>query len=54
MVRLDSQRIELVDDYDAVQNLYLERGWSDGLPITTSIMTTVPSRVLNWRIRPVE
>ena len=34
MVRLDSQRIELVDDYDAVQNLYLERGWSDGLPIT--------------------
>ncbi len=34
MVRLDSPRIELVDDYDAVQNLYLERGWSDGLPIT--------------------
>ena len=34
MARLVSQHIELPDDYDAVQNLYLERGWSDGLPIT--------------------
>ena len=33
MVRLDSQRIEVADDFEAVQNLYLERGWSDGLPI---------------------
>ena len=34
MVRLQAQRIELPDDYDDVQDLYLERGWSDGLPIT--------------------
>ena len=34
MVHLEAQHIELVDDYDAVQDLYLERGWSDGLPIT--------------------
>ena len=34
MVPLEAQRIELPDDYDAVQELYLERGWSDGLPIT--------------------
>ena len=33
MVRLDSQRIEVTDDFEAVQALYLERGWSDGLPI---------------------
>ena len=33
MVRLDSQRIEVADDFEAVQALYLERGWSDGLPI---------------------
>ena len=34
MARLESQRIELPDDYDAVQNHYQEQGWSDGLPIT--------------------
>ena len=33
MVRLDSKRIEVTDDFEAVQALYLERGWSDGLPI---------------------
>jgi hypothetical protein len=33
MPRLSSQRIEVADDYEAVQRLYLERGWSDGLPI---------------------
>ena len=33
MVRLDSQQIEVADDFEAVQALYLERGWSDGLPI---------------------
>ena len=30
---MDSQRIEVTDDFEAVQALYLERGWSDGLPI---------------------
>ena len=34
MVSLKAQHIQLPDDYDAVQDLYLERGWSDGLPIT--------------------
>ncbi len=34
MTRLKAQRITVADDYDAIQNLYLERGWSDGLPIT--------------------
>ena len=33
MPRLSSQRIEVADDYEVVQHLYLERGWSDGLPI---------------------
>ena len=33
MIRLDSQQIEIADDFEAVQALYLERGWSDGLPI---------------------
>ena len=34
MPRLSSQRIEIADDYEAVQRLYLDRGWSDGLPVT--------------------
>lgn len=34
MVQLEAQRIELPDDYDALQSYYLEQGWSDGLPIT--------------------
>ena len=34
MVRIEAQRIELPNDYDTLQELYLERGWSDGLPIT--------------------
>ena len=33
MPRLSSQRIEVADDYEVVQHLYLERGWSDGLPV---------------------
>ncbi len=33
MVELVSQRIELDDDFDAIQQLYLDRGWSDGLPV---------------------
>ena len=34
MVQLEAELIVLPDDYDALQNYYLERGWSDGLPIT--------------------
>ena len=30
---LVSEQIEIPDDHEAVQSLYLERGWSDGLPI---------------------
>ena len=33
-MQLESQRIELVDEYDVIQDLFLERGWSDGLPVT--------------------
>ena len=33
MPGLSSKRIEVPDEYEAVQSLYLERGWSDGLPI---------------------
>ena len=33
MVQLTSPRVEVVDEFEAVQSLYLERGWGDGLPV---------------------
>jgi hypothetical protein len=33
VARLVSQRIEVAYEYEKVQSLYLERGWTDGLPI---------------------
>ncbi len=33
MAQLVSLQFELADDFEAVQRLYLEKGWSDGLPI---------------------
>ena len=33
MTPLVSPQLEVADDLEAVQELYLERGWSDGLPI---------------------
>ena len=33
MVQLISEQIHVVDEFEAVQRLYLERGWTDGLPV---------------------
>ena len=33
MTQLVSQQLEISDDLEGIQRLYLERGWSDGLPI---------------------
>ena len=33
MPPLVSPQIEIADDFEAVQSLYLDRGWSDGLPV---------------------
>ena len=33
MADLISERMEVDDDFEAIQALYLERGWTDGLPI---------------------
>ena len=33
MVQLLSEQIEVADELESIQRLYLERGWSDGLPI---------------------
>ena len=52
MVRLESEHIELIDDYDAVQNLYLERGWSDGLPITPPTPERVAAMLAASNLEP--
>lgn len=39
--RLVSEHVEIADDFEAVQCFYLERGWSDGLPVVPAI----PERV---------
>lgn len=33
MTQLLSEHIEMVDEFEAVQRMYLERGWTDGLPV---------------------
>ena len=43
MPRLVSEHIDVVDEYESIQQLYLERGWSDGLPI----VPPTPERVEN-------
>ena len=69
MTQLVSQQLEVSDDLEAVQRLYLERGWSDGLPIIPPTPERVavmldgaglpPERVLgeippNWGAATVE
>ena len=41
MTPLVSQQLEVADDLEAVQELYLERGWSDGLPIVPPTLERV-------------
>jgi len=33
VTQLLSEHIEMVDEFEAVQRMYLERGWTDGLPV---------------------
>ncbi len=41
MVQLNSQRIELEDEYEVLQSWFLEQGWGDGLPL----VPPTPARV---------
>jgi len=52
LVHLLSQRIEVSDEYEAVQNLYLERGWTDGLPITPPTPERVEAMLAATRLDP--
>ncbi|MDE2844431.1 MAG: hypothetical protein OXN21_13780, partial [Chloroflexota bacterium] len=52
MAQLEAQRIDLPDDYDAIQDLYLERGWSDGLPITPPTAERVEAMLASVSLDP--
>ena len=52
MAQLVSQHIEVADDFDAVQRLYLERGWTDGLPIVPPTPGRIGSMLQATRLAP--
>ena len=36
-----SEQLEVDDNFEAVQGLYLERGWTDGLPVVPPTLERV-------------
>ena len=52
MVQLVSQQIEVADELETVQRLYLERGWSDGLPIVPPTPERVAAMVAATGLDP--
>ena len=54
MVQLVSQQIEVADELETVQRLYLERGWSDGLPIVPPTPERVAAMVAATGLDPQE
>ena len=41
MVNLDSEQFELRDDYELIQNWFMDQGWGDGLPIVPPTLDRV-------------
>ena len=52
MADLVSNRLELPNDYEAVQTLYLERGWGDGLPIVPPTIARVEAMMAAVALEP--
>ena len=52
MADLVSDRLELPNDYEAVQILYLERGWGDGLPIVPPTIARVEAMIAAVALEP--
>ena len=52
MTQLTSQPIEVADQYEAIQELYLERGWSDGLPIVPPTPQRVSAMLATTSLGP--
>ena len=52
MADLVSDRLELPNDYEAVQTLYLERGWGDGLPVVPPTIARVEAMMAAVALEP--
>ena len=52
MTQLASQRIEVADEFEAVQRLYLERGWTDGLPVVPPTPDRVEAMLATTELPP--
>jgi hypothetical protein len=52
VVRLVSQRIQVADEYETVQNLYLARGWTDGLPVVPPTPERVEAMLAGTNLDP--
>ncbi|MDA0263814.1 MAG: hypothetical protein O3A93_07140 [Chloroflexi bacterium] len=52
MADLVSERLEVNDDFEAVQNLYLDRGWTDGLPIVPPTAERVEAMLAATPLNP--
>ena len=54
MTDLISDRLEVDDNFEAVQELYLERGWTDGLPIVPPTPERVEAMLAATHLGPQE
>ena len=54
MADLISDHLEVVDDFETVQELYLERGWTDGLPIVPPTTGRVEAMLAAASVNPQE
>ncbi len=52
MADLVSHRLELPNEYEAVQTLYLERGWGDGLPLVPPTIARVEAMMAAVALEP--
>ena len=52
MVNLDSEQFELRDDYELIQNWFMDQGWGDGLPIVPPTLDRVERMLLGTGMPP--
>jgi len=52
VTQLNSERIEVTDEFEAVQRLYLDRGWTDGLPVVPPTPERVEAMMAGTGLSP--
>ena len=54
MADFNSDKLEVDANFEAVQELYLERGWTDGLPIVPPTIERVEAMLAATHLGPQE